>query len=208
MPEDNLHMTVLEVTHSLTEEEISKLLENLQNHCQNIADWPEQHQARLLKPMVCYDTAALALSYLPAAGELLSHERTPEHDRYTYHELRRDIYQEITNCGVDVASRYVVPSAHLTIARFNSANVFGGDPLDKTKTMNPEKRKHWLKEIDLINSWLEAEYWPEGNEKIRPGGEWIVGEEKGLDFRKGTLWYGGGETVYLGKGFAHPEETE
>jgi hypothetical protein len=28
-----------------------------------------------------------------------------------------------------------------------------------------------------------------------------VGEERGLDFRKGTLWYGGGETVRLGVGF-------
>jgi hypothetical protein len=29
-----------------------------------------------------------------------------------------------------------------------------------------------------------------------------VGEEKGLEFRKGALWYGaGGETVLLGKGF-------
>lgn len=208
MPENNLHMTVIEVTHSLTEQQISQLLETLQNSCQNIADWPEQHQARLVKPMVCYDAAALALSYLPAAGELPSHGRTSENDKYTYHELRRDIYQEITCSGVDVGSRYVVPSAHLTIARFNSPNVFGGDPLDKMQTMDVGKRKHWLKEIGLINQWLEAEFWPEGNEKIKPGGEWIVGEEKGLDFRKGTLWYGGGETVYLGKGFAHPPEKD
>ena len=74
--------------------------------------------------------------------------------------------------------------------------------------MDVEKRKHWLNEIELINHWLEAEFWPKGNDKIKPGGEWIVGEEKGLDFRKGTLWYGGGETVYLGKGFAHPEEKD
>lgn len=208
MPEDNLHMTVMEVTHSLTEEDISKLLECLTNNCHNIADWPEQHQARLVKPMLCFDAAALALSYLPAAGELLSHGRTSQDDRYTYHALRRDIYQAITNGGVNVGSRYSVPSAHLTIARFNSPNVFGGDPLDTAETLNLEKRKHWLREIGLINQWLEAEFWPEGNEKIKPGGEWVVGEEKGLDFRKGTLWYGGGETVYLGKGFAHQEENE
>lgn len=208
MPEHNLHMTVMEVTHSLTEPQIAKLLENLQDSSQDIADWPEKHQARLVKPMVCYDAAALALSYLPAAGELPSRGKTPENDNYTYHELRRDIYQAITRSGVEIGSRYVVPSAHLTIARFNSPNVFGGDQLDEAQTMDLEKRKHWLKEIDLINQWLEAEFWPQSDGKIKPGGEWVVGEEKGLDFRKGTLWYGGGETVYLGKGFAHPEETD
>lgn len=202
-------MTVMEVTHSLTEQQIAKLLECLQSSCHSIADWSETHRARLLKPMVCYDAAAVALSFLPAAGEMLSRGRTQDDDKYTYHELRRDIYQAITNAGVEVGSRYVVPSAHLTIARFNSPNVFGGDPQDKAETMNIEKRKHWLKEIGLINQWLENEFWPEGHEKMKPGGEWTVGEERGLDFRKGTLWYGGGETVYLGKGFEkHPEEKD
>jgi hypothetical protein len=28
-----------------------------------------------------------------------------------------------------------------------------------------------------------------------------VGQEKGLDCRQGTLWYGGGETIRIGKGF-------
>ena len=201
-------MTTMEITHSLTEPQIAHLLESLRNSCHNIADWPETHRARLIKPIMCYDAAALALSYLPAAGENPFHGRLAEHDRYTYHELRRDIYQEITNAGVNIGSRYVVPSAHLTIARFNSPNVFEGDPMDKAETMDLEKRRHWLKEIGLINQWLEAEFWPEGNKKIKPGGEWVVGEEQGLDFRKGTLWYGGGETVVLGRGFAHPEEME
>jgi hypothetical protein len=48
---------------------------------------------------------------------------------------------------------------------------------------------------------LEREFWPT-QEGIRDGGEWIVGEEKGLEVRKGTLWYGsGGETVLVGEGF-------
>lgn len=63
------------------------------------------------------------------------------------------------------------------------------------------KVKNLVEKIEEINAWLEKEYWPREGEEIRAGGEWIVGEEKGLDCRRGTLWYGGGETVRLGKGF-------
>lgn len=67
--------------------------------------------------------------------------------------------------------------------------------------MDREKVRNLVERIEEINAWLEREYWPRGGEEIRAGGEWIVGEEKGLDCRRGTLWYGGGETVRLGKGF-------
>ena len=49
------------------------------------------------------------------------------------------------------------------------------------------------------SNWLSEEYWPKHDGTIKLGGEIIIGDEKGLDFRKGTLWYGGGETVYLGR---------
>ncbi|RMD40334.1 hypothetical protein DV735_g4814, partial [Chaetothyriales sp. CBS 134920] len=92
------------------------------------------------------------------------------------------------NAGVHVGSRYVVPSAHLTIARFNSLNPFDGDPLDASVGLDIQTRRRWLNEVEMINKWLEAEFWPEQHDnKIRPGGEWTVGEEKGLDFRRGTL---------------------
>lgn len=55
--------------------------------------------------------------------------------------------------------------------------------------------KAWIEEIERINKWLQEKFWS------RDGLRWIVGEEKGLDCRKGALWYGGGETVYLGQGF-------
>ncbi len=201
MPLDNLHMTAMEVTHSKSALEIEHLVNVLKPNCNTIADYPATHRARLIKPMISYDSAALALSFVPSCGEAPTHSRTTEDDRYTYHHFRRDLYSMITKAGVEVGSRYVVPSAHLTIARFNSSNVFGGDPLDASPTQDVNERKHWLNEIDMINKWLEAEYWPSEKGNIMPGGEWIVGEEKGLDFRKGRLWYGGGETVYLGKGF-------
>jgi hypothetical protein len=208
MPLDRLHITAMEVTHSKTAEEIDHLVDSFGSSSHLIADYPAEHRARLIKPMISYDSAALALSFLPAAGEGLCHDRTAEDDKFTYHHLRRDLHTLITKSGVEVGSRYVVPSAHLTIARFNSPNPFGEDPLDTQAGLDLQNRKHWIKEIELLNKWLEAEYWPDTasdhGKEIMPGGEFIVGEEKGLDFRKGRLWYGGGESVYVGKGYQHP----
>lgn len=202
MPLDNLHMTSLEITYSRTEAEIEALVTKFEPHCQAYADYTRTHRARLINPMLSFDAAALALSFVPAAGECLPKDRKAADDNYTYHHLRRDLYGRLKEAGIDVASRYVVPTAHLTIARFNSPNPFGGDPLSAEAGVEMKKRKRWIKEIEMINNWLEAEYWPkEQNDHMKPGGEWIVGEEKGLDIRKGRLWYGGGETVYLGKGF-------
>lgn len=229
MPAPNLHMTALEVTHSLTVSEINELVNKLLPSSKQIADYPStpSHQARLIKPMLSYDAAALALSFVPAAGEVLSptpttttsasasssteetakasSQRTLSDDTFTYHHLRRDLYT-LTSASISVGSRYVVPSAHLTIARFNSPNPFASssdpssDPLDATAGLTIDARRHWIHEIEAINKWLETEYWPTGTStQIRAGGEWIIGDEKGLDLRRGTLWYGGGESIYQGK---------
>lgn len=205
MPLDRLHITAMEITHSKTAEEIDHFVEILKPSCQMIADYPAQHRTRLIKPMVGYDSAALALSFVPAAGECPGPDRSADEDKYSYHHLRRDLHSLITKGGVEVGSRYVVPSAHLTVARFNSPNPFGDDPLDASAGLDLKKRKHFVSEIELINKWLQAEFWPDPEshhgKEILPGGVFVVGEEKGLDFRKGRLWYGGGETVYLGKGY-------
>jgi hypothetical protein len=96
----------------------------------------------------------------------------------------------------------VIPSAHLTIARFVTTEDF---EVTEGGKVDGEKVKRFVEVIGEVNQWLEREFWPkdDGEEKsIKEGGEWIVGQEKGLEFRKGALWYGsGGETVVLGKGF-------
>lgn len=220
MPIPNLHMTAMEATHSLTAHEIEDIVTALRPSCQEIADLPSApgHAARVIKPMVSYDSAALALSFVPAAGEALPPLRTATEDAFTYHHLRRSLYSLI-NKSVPVDSRYVVPSAHLTVARFNTPNPFvptpddsltstneSGGPLDSVAGIDISKREALICKIEEINELLQREYWPQpqggsdAHQTIPKGGEWIVGEEKGLDFRKGRLWYGGGETVYLGKG--------
>jgi hypothetical protein len=202
MPSPNLHMTALEITHSLTAPEIDALVDQLLPHAQPIADYPASHRARLVKPCVSFDAQALALSFLPAAGEPRSESGDGKHgdgDGYTYHHLRRDIFAMASRTDVTVASRYVIPSAHLTVGRFVTKKDFEGPD----GRVEKEKMRAFVDAIAEVNAWLEREYWPKGDGTAgKEGGEWVVGEEKGLEFRKGALWYGaGGETVLLGKGF-------
>lgn len=189
----NLHMTALEITHSLTAAEIDRLVDQMQANIPEIAEYTNSHRARLVKPIVSFDAQALALSFLPAAGEA---GRSEHDDSYTYHHLRRDLFDQVSTTGVKVSSRYVIPSAHLTVGRFIEKEDFEIDG-----EVDHKKVKKLVTAIDTINDWLQTEYWPTES-SIKDGGEWIVGQEKGLHCRKGTLWYGGGgENVYAADGF-------
>ncbi|KAF7137103.1 hypothetical protein CNMCM5793_007116 [Aspergillus hiratsukae] len=206
MPSENLHTTVLEIAHSLTEEQIESLVNTLQSSqnatTSEIADYTFAHRARLVKPMVGFDSAAMALTFVPAAGEASDAQRSIEDDTYSYHHLRRDIFDMVRAAGIPVASRYIVPSAHLTIARFVTQDGFvkQGDAVEDGQ-VDPSKVKELIDKIDEINRRLQDEYWPSESGTIKAGGEWLVGQEKGLVIRRGRLWYGGGEDVQLGKGY-------
>jgi hypothetical protein len=198
MPINNLHITALEITHSLTSPETHSIINSLDSPTiEAMTNYPYSHRARLIKPMISYDGAAIALSFLPAAGESLpspsseNRERTREDDTFTYHHLRRDLFNLAKSTGVSIDSRYVVPSSHITVGRF----------LTQADHDSPEKMQAWIKKIEDLNQWLEDEWWPKEGTGRDEAKEWLVGMEKGLDFRQGTLWYGGGETVRLGKGF-------
>jgi vesicle-fusing ATPase len=136
-------------------------------------------------PKIGFDASALALSFVPSPST------------YTYHHLRRDIYDLCSKTGVQVDSRYVVPSSHLTIGRFINATDFENEE----RKFDMRKMETFIQKIEEINDWLEKNFWPESDGTVVPAGEWYVGEEKGLDCRMGRLWYGDGKTVYLGRGF-------
>ncbi|KAK3045627.1 hypothetical protein LTS18_013660, partial [Coniosporium uncinatum] len=92
MPLEHLHMTALEITHSRTKAEIQTLVEQLKPAVSKIVNYTLDHRARLIKPMIGYDASAIALSFVPAAGEALPEARAVTDDAYTYHHLRRDLF--------------------------------------------------------------------------------------------------------------------
>jgi vesicle-fusing ATPase len=198
MPAECQHITALEITHSRTAEEIDSLATSFQEKAKPIADFTFNHRARLVKPMIGFDAAAIALSFVPAAGECLTDGRTAEDDTYTYHHLRRDLFDACTEAGIKVDSRYIVPTAHLTVGRFINPVDF-----DNTKGsgLDSEKVEKLVTVIEELNEWLQRNYWPKEDGTIAKGGEWLVGSGKGLVFREGMLWYGGGQSIYEGKGF-------
>jgi vesicle-fusing ATPase len=197
MPEDCLHTTTLEITHSKTSEDIAAIIQTFEDKAKGIADYPYEHRTRLIKPAIGFDAAAIAISFVPAAGEALGIGRKAQDDEFTYHHLRRDVFNLCTQAGITVDSRYVVPTAHLTVARFIERRDFQSPDgsLDRAKVAQ------LISVIEDLNAWLQREYWPLESGDIKPGGEFMVGSGKGLVFREGTLWYGGGRSIYEGKGY-------
>lgn len=200
MPQHRMHMTTLEVTHSKTSEEVESLVSRMRSAIPYISSFSYTHRSRLVKPMISYDLAAFAVSFLPASGEPgrspppsspVREEGLVQGDPYTYHHLRRDVFDLGRLTGVEIASRYQVPSAHITLGRY----------LEQGDHQTPEMRERWVRAIDEINKCLEDEVWDVPSEGGNLCGEWLVGQERGLDARCGTLWYGGGRTIALGEGF-------
>ena len=200
MPLDCLHMTVLEITHSKSEAEIEGLVDIMKEKIPEIANFTTDHRARLVKPQLSYDAAAIALSFLPATWDSDGYTS----DSYTYHHLRRDVYDLCCESGVEVASRYTVPSAHLTIARFvNQKDIIRSEGSTSGSDFDSAKICELLDALQENNRQLQLDMWStEVPYNIRLAGQWTVGEEKGLDCRKGTLWYGGGQSLHVGRGFA------
>lgn len=207
MPTHRMHMTALEMTHSRTPEEIASSVSTMRPAIPTLTDLTYTRRSRLVKPLLSYDLSAIAVSFLPAAGEaVLSRPPLPPHDKeivhpgmanwsveecdsYTYHHLRRDVFTMTQGTGVDIVSRYIVPSAHITLGRY----------LTQRDHETLEMRERWVQTIDNINKWLESEVWDVADGEFV--GEWIVGQERGLEARSGPLWYGGGRTIMAGAGF-------
>ncbi|KAI6783513.1 uncharacterized protein J7T54_005542 [Emericellopsis cladophorae] len=194
----NMHMTTLEVAFSKTPTEIADLVASMRSSLPSIVNHTHNHRARLVKPMISYDLSAFALSFVPATGEPPlspapaapdTAENIVQGDEYTYHHVRMDIFDKVQKAGVEVGSRYQVPSAHITLGRY----------ITQAEHDTPEKRQAWVDRIDEINAWLEKEVWDEKDSDFI--GEWMVGQERSIDARIGTIWYGGGRTLVVGEGF-------
>ncbi|KAF4125748.1 Ureidoglycolate hydrolase [Geosmithia morbida] len=199
MPTYRMHMTTLELAFCKTPEEIADLVSTLRTSMVSVASYTHTHRTRLVRPTISYDLSAFALSFLPAAETDAVASPPPSapdtavdvvrNDAYSYHHLRRDIFDSVQRAGVEVGSRYQVPSAHITLGRY----------LTDEDHDTPDKRRAWVQAIDHVNAWLEKDVWDARDARFL--GEWMVGQERGLDMRAGTLWYGAGRTITMGEGF-------
>jgi hypothetical protein len=192
-------MTTLEISSEKTADQTRKTIEAMDPKLiQELANYTIDHRARLVKPIISYDTSAIALSFVPAAGEHNHATYSENDDRFTYHHLRRDLYDKVTMSGVSIAARYTLPSAHITIARFiKPVGTTNGD-FDAPKVIE-QKAKQLVAKFEDLNLELRSTLWRRLGDPSQ--GEWVVGHEKGLEFMWGTTWYGKGESIVLGDGF-------
>jgi hypothetical protein len=194
-------MTTLEIRSSLTGPGIDEIASSLEisGVVTELANYTLTHRARLVKPVISYDTSAIALSFVPAAGEEDSSVYSGKDDQFTYHHLRRDLYNIVTQSGCPIAARYTVPSAHITIARFVAAS----DPQEGDYSDSPEKfekkASQLIHKIEDLNHELRSNVWRRLGDASQ--GQWVIGHEKGLELMKGRTWYGVGDSIVLGEGF-------
>ncbi|KAI9036408.1 60S ribosomal eL42 domain-containing protein [Aspergillus affinis] len=193
-PADYLHMTTLEIAPERTKEEIESLVARIQGTgaLSELTDYAFHNRTRLINPIISYDASAMALSFVTAAD-----------DEYTYHHLRRDLCNRVMATSVSPAFRYVVPSAHITISRFITQEGFlrEGSGTGVERRVDGGRVADLVERIEQINERLRETYWSCEKDGHAPTkGDWVVGQEIGLVFKKGTSWYGGGERVFEGKG--------
>ncbi|KNG86011.1 60S ribosomal protein L44 [Aspergillus nomiae NRRL 13137] len=184
-PPDSLHITVMEMASGRTEADIEAFLTHLQESgtIPDLVDYTFHHRTRLVKPILSYDASAMALSFVPAAGEetaVGNQTYCDEGDRYTYHHLRRDLFDRLTATGLLMKPRYIVPSAHVTIARFITHDGFIGEGSgpDGVPVVDQERVATLVERIEQINGKLRQKYWPQENRPLSAKGEWIVNVPK------------------------------
>ncbi|KAE8383527.1 RNA ligase/cyclic nucleotide phosphodiesterase [Aspergillus bertholletiae] len=201
MPSEQLHLTVLEIASAKSVAEIDALLLLLSQRTSltEIVNFTQTHRARLIRPLLTFDSSGIALSFVPGAGDVAD---AVHDDRYTYHHLRRDLYATVARRNFPVTARYIAPSAHVTIARFITQDGFvAQEPGTGQSVVDRENVGLLVRTISEINQKLMSRYWTIEDQKRAALCEWIVGQEKGLELIKGRSWYGKGEKVLVGQGF-------
>ncbi|KAK9464424.1 RNA ligase/cyclic nucleotide phosphodiesterase [Lipomyces arxii] len=173
MPPQNLHLTALEILHSVPDTQLDFLQQTLQQLRPHLDSLLAPRPAPVLvKPILSYDQHALALSFLPEDQPI-----GDSGDWYSYHHYRSDIFKIVQQrAGVEVGSRYQVPSAHVTIARFIK-------PLEADM-------EDFIAKLEEASKWLETV----GSKSVR----WCVNDERGTELRYGKIWYGTGPCERIG----------
>ncbi|KAJ5805997.1 Ribosomal protein L44e [Penicillium pulvis] len=183
-PQDSLHITTCELMNAKTRTEVDDMIAIFQQKLplEEIVNYTLTHSPRLVRPIVSYDATAVALSFVPAAET--------DKDLYTYHHLRRDLWDFVSESGCQLGARYIVPSAHVTIGRYAMP-----PGADQSKELDDlcVRVAGLIEKIEDINQELMSGYWKRFGSPSR--GVWVVGQEQGMQLNQGRSWYGNGEVV-------------
>lgn len=93
-----------------------------------------------------------------------SHGEPPpftSHSQKTYHHLRAALHSRITTSGVPIAPRYVVPSAHITLARYvtsSASSAYNTDPRKSDDELAHKNLVCLVHTIELINAYLSISW--------------------------------------------------
>ncbi|KAL1745855.1 RNA ligase/cyclic nucleotide phosphodiesterase [Schizophyllum fasciatum] len=183
-PAANMHLTLLELVVAKTEEDVELALGKLgAQRAGALVRYPGAHPTRLVRPRLNVDLGGLALSFVPEekAAEKCGGDWKKDAAPFTYLHLRRELYALAADAGVKAQARYTVPSAHITLARFISAEDFNKSGEGEGSDM--ERISAFLRLVEAIN-----------DELAELDCAWTVGEA-GVELRKGKTWYGGGAVV-------------
>ncbi len=101
-PGRDLHLTLVEICQSRTEEEAQRLASSVQSIVPSFLE--RQPPAVLDDPALIHDSSGAALNFLPRDERL--------------QQLRQALRDELARHRITVASRYVPTSAHITLLRY------------------------------------------------------------------------------------------
>jgi 2'-5' RNA ligase len=101
-PPSDLHLTLVEICHSRTPEEVAPIARVVGPELNRIAAMTSP--SKVDSPMLVFDSHAVALNFLPADDALQN--------------ARQAILEGLANLGISTDARYETRSAHVTLMRY------------------------------------------------------------------------------------------
>jgi 2'-5' RNA ligase len=134
-PPSDLHLTLVEICHSRTPEDVFRIASAVGSEIRRIAAMTIP--PKVDSPMLVFDAHAAALNFLPIDDALQN--------------ARQSIVHELGNIGISIDSRHEARSAHVTLMRYISPLRSASDEwVNNLLNVPPKPKLAWL----LSPVWL------------------------------------------------------
>lgn len=177
VPEADIHLSVLELSHQHSVPHLRSVLSNLgAERLKTMLSVPSalDEKPALVRPQLGFDKRGFALNVVPSAAT-----------KFTYHHLRADLQRRALESGIEIDTCYTALSAHVTIARFLSGDVIGS-------TKDADRK--FVELVDEVNKSLQNKF------QDVPEGDSLQWQVDSLELQLGYLKFGRGrsEAEYIG----------